>query len=36
VTQYESGGPDHPEEIIELAKVAAAYQLHLAYRQRRV
>ena len=25
VTAFESGGPDHPEEIIELAKVAAAY-----------
>jgi N-acyl-D-amino-acid deacylase len=25
VTRYESGGPDHPEEIIELAKVAASY-----------
>ena len=25
VTRYESGGPDHPEEIIELAKVVAAY-----------
>ena len=25
VTRYESGGPDHPEEIVELAKVVAAY-----------
>jgi N-acyl-D-aspartate/D-glutamate deacylase len=25
VTRYESGGPDHPEEIIEMAKVAGAY-----------
>ena len=25
VTRYESGGPDHPDEIIEMAKVAAAY-----------
>src|SRR5207302_55530 len=25
VTRYESGGPDHPEEIIEMAKVVAAY-----------
>lgn len=25
VTQFESGGPDHPREIIELAKVAASY-----------
>jgi N-acyl-D-amino-acid deacylase len=25
VTRYESGGPDHPDEIIELAKVAASY-----------
>jgi N-acyl-D-amino-acid deacylase len=25
VTRFESGGPDHPEEIIELAKVVAAY-----------
>ncbi len=24
VTRYEGGGPDHPEEIIEMAKVAAA------------
>ena len=25
VTRYESGGPDHPDEIIEMAKVAGAY-----------
>jgi N-acyl-D-amino-acid deacylase len=25
VTRFESGGPEHPEEIIELAKVAARY-----------
>lgn len=25
VTRFESGGPEHPEEIIELAKVAASY-----------
>ena len=25
VTRYESGGPDHPEEIIELAKVVASH-----------
>jgi len=25
VTRYESGGPEHPEEIIELAKVVASY-----------
>jgi N-acyl-D-amino-acid deacylase len=25
VTRYESGGPDHPVEILELAKVAASY-----------
>jgi len=25
VTRFESGGPDHPREIIELAKVAASY-----------
>jgi len=25
VTRFESGGPDHPEEVIELAKVAASY-----------
>ena len=25
VTRFESGGPDHPDEIIEMAKVAAAY-----------
>ena len=25
VTRYESGGPDHPDEIIEMAKVAASY-----------
>jgi N-acyl-D-amino-acid deacylase len=25
VTRYESGGPEHPEEIIELAKVVAGY-----------
>jgi N-acyl-D-amino-acid deacylase len=25
VTRYESGGPDHPDEIVELAKVAASY-----------
>ena len=25
VTRFESGGPDHPDEIVELAKVAAAY-----------
>ncbi|MBI3492818.1 MAG: D-aminoacylase [Acidobacteria bacterium] len=25
VTRFESGGPDHPEEIIELAKVVAAH-----------
>jgi N-acyl-D-aspartate/D-glutamate deacylase len=25
VTRYESGGPDHPEEIIAMAKVASAY-----------
>src|SRR5207248_296480 len=25
VTRYESGGPDQPHEILELAKVAAAY-----------
>jgi len=25
VTRYESGGPDHPDEIIELAKIAASY-----------
>lgn len=25
VTRFESGGPDHPDEIIELAKVVAAY-----------
>jgi N-acyl-D-aspartate/D-glutamate deacylase len=25
VTRFESGGPDHPEEIIELAKVVASY-----------
>jgi N-acyl-D-aspartate/D-glutamate deacylase len=25
VTRFESGGPDHPEEIVELAKVVAAY-----------
>jgi dihydroorotase/N-acyl-D-amino-acid deacylase len=25
VTRYESGGPDHPEEIIALAKVVASY-----------
>jgi N-acyl-D-amino-acid deacylase len=25
VTRFESGGPDHPEEIIALAKVAASY-----------
>jgi N-acyl-D-amino-acid deacylase len=25
VTRYESGGPDHPAEIIELAKVAGSY-----------
>ena len=25
VTRYESGGPDHPDEIIELTKVAASY-----------
>jgi N-acyl-D-amino-acid deacylase len=25
VTRYESGGPDHPAEILELAKVAASY-----------
>jgi N-acyl-D-amino-acid deacylase len=25
VTRFESGGPDHPDEIVELAKVAASY-----------
>ena len=25
VTRFESGGPDHPREIVELAKVARAY-----------
>jgi N-acyl-D-amino-acid deacylase len=25
VTRFESGGPDHPDEIIEMAKVAASY-----------
>lgn len=25
VTRYESGGPEHPDEIIEMAKVAASY-----------
>ncbi|HEY2017864.1 MAG TPA: amidohydrolase family protein, partial [Bryobacteraceae bacterium] len=25
VTRFESGGPDHPEEILEMAKVAASY-----------
>jgi len=25
VSRFESGGPDHPEEIIELAKIASAY-----------
>jgi N-acyl-D-amino-acid deacylase len=25
VTRFESGGPDHPREIVELAKVAASY-----------
>ncbi len=25
VTRYESGGPDHPEEILEMAKVASSY-----------
>jgi len=25
VTRYESGGPDHPDEIIEMAKVVASY-----------
>ena len=25
VTRFESGGPDHPDEIVELAKVAGAY-----------
>jgi N-acyl-D-aspartate/D-glutamate deacylase len=25
VTRYESGGPEHPEEIVELAKVVAGY-----------
>jgi N-acyl-D-amino-acid deacylase len=25
VTRYESGGPDHPDEVIEMAKVAGAY-----------
>lgn len=25
VTRYESGGPDHPEEILAMAKVAASY-----------
>lgn len=25
VTRFESGGPDHPDEIVELAKIAAAY-----------
>ena len=25
VTRFESGGPDHPEEILELAKVVASY-----------
>jgi N-acyl-D-aspartate/D-glutamate deacylase len=25
VTRYESGGPDHPDEVIELAKVVAAH-----------
>jgi N-acyl-D-aspartate/D-glutamate deacylase len=25
VTRYESGGPDHPDEVIEMAKVAASY-----------
>src|SRR5262245_14011533 len=25
VTRFESGGPDHPDEIVELAKVAAAH-----------
>lgn len=25
VTRYESGGPDHPDEVIEMAKAAASY-----------
>ena len=25
VTRFESGGPDHPDEIVELAKIAASY-----------
>ena len=37
VTRFESGGPEHPEEVIEVAKVVATLRRHLrvAHRQRR-